>query len=187
MSKNKEGSFTPIIIIMFVSLLIAGLWNSFPVIKNSVHAVLDPSAGVLLNWNLTWGMLIIVLIIALGTTIIQKYTTNQEALKELKEAQKVLQEEMRKFQKEGNTAKIMELQKQQFEFMPKMMKLSMASVVYTGIPFILFFRWFNDYFNVIEEATGVPVRFLGFLSWFWFYLIFTMIFSGFIRKWMKVA
>lgn len=179
---KKEGSFTGIFIIMAASLLIASLWNSFEPIRNAVHAVLDPSAGVLLNWNATWGMLIIVFIIALGTTIIQKYTTDQKALKELKDAQKALQAEIKKFQKEGNTAKMMELQKQQFEFMPKMMKLSMASVVYTGIPFILFFRWFMDYFNAIPEF-----RFFGFITWFWFYLIFTMVFSGFIRKWMKVA
>ena len=182
MAKKKEGSFTPIIIVMLLSLLIASLWNSFEPIKNSVHAILNPSAGALLNWNLTWGMLIIVLIIATGTTIIQKYTTNQEALRELKDAQKILQKEIKKFQQEGNQTKMMELQKQQFEFMPKMMKLSMASVVYTGIPFILFFRWFNDYFVMIPEF-----RFFGFITWFWFYLIFTMIFSGFIRKWLKVV
>jgi len=165
---------------MLASVLVVSLWDSVPSIKNSVHAVLNPTAGALLNWNLTIGMLVIVAVISLFTTLIQKYTTDQEALKKLKEGQKALQEEMKKFQKE-NPAKVMELQKKQFESMPKMMKLSMASIVYTGIPFILFFRWFGDFFTLMGDP-----KFFGFLSWFWFYLIGLMIVGSVLRKVLKV-
>ena len=165
---------------MLASVLVVSLWDSVPSIKNSVHAVLNPTAGALLNWNLTIGMLVIVAVISLFTTLIQKYTTDQEALKKLKEGQKTLQEEMKKFQKE-NPAKVMELQKKQFESMPKMMKLSMASIVYTGIPFILFFRWFGDFFTLMGDP-----KFFGFLSWFWFYLIGLMIVGSVLRKVLKV-
>ena len=82
---KKQVSFRTILIVMFVVFLVASLWNSFPLIKNSVHAVLGPSFGVVLNWHLYGGMIIIALFISLITTLIQKYTTDQKALKELKQ------------------------------------------------------------------------------------------------------
>ena len=183
--ENKEGSFKPIFFVMVVSLVIAFYWDKIDFIKNSVHAVLNPSAGALLNWDLTFGMLIIVFVIGLVTTIIQKYATDQKTLKELKAEQKILQEEMKKYKE--HPEKLMELQKKQFEFLPKTMKLSMRAMIFTGVPFILFFRWFMDFFTAMEVATGAPVRFLGFLSWFWFYLIFTIVFSSIFRKYMDVV
>ena len=72
-------------LVMIISLLIASAWNSMPVIKESVHAVLDPTAGKLLDFNLFWGMTIFVFIITLITVLFQKYVTDQEALKKLKE------------------------------------------------------------------------------------------------------
>ena len=177
---DKKGSFKPIIWIMVISLAIAALWDKIPFLKNGVGALLNPSAGALLNWDLTWGMVIIVFLIALLTTLIQKYTTDQEALKALKKNQKFLQKEMKKFKDMPD--KMMELQKQSMAAIPETFKLTSRSIVYTGIPFILLFRWFMDFF----ETLGSPV-FLGFLNWFWFYLIFTMIFSGILRKYLKVA
>ncbi len=183
--KGKEGSWTPMIIVMGISLVIAFAWDKMDFIKNAVHAVLDPSAGVLLGWNLTIGMLLIVLMINLLTTTIQKYATDQEALRELKKQQKILQAEMKKYK--DHPQKVAELSKQQMQFIPKTFKLTSRAIMFTGIPFILFFRWFTDVFTAMEVATGAPVRFLGFLSWFWFYLIFTMAFSMILRKMFKVV
>ncbi|MCK4647442.1 hypothetical protein KAT24_00755 [Candidatus Pacearchaeota archaeon] len=183
--EGKEGSWMPMIIVMGISLFIAFAWDKFDFISKPVHAVLDPTAGVLLTWNLTMGMLLIVLIINLSTTAIQKYATDQEALKELKKEQKILQEEMKKYK--DHPEKVAELSKKQLQFIPKTFKLTSRAVMFTGIPFILFFRWFTDVFTAIEVTTGAPIRFLGFLSWFWFYLIFTMLFSTILRKMFKVV
>ncbi|VVB83587.1 Uncharacterised protein [uncultured archaeon] len=182
LEKSKKGSFLPIIIVMFASLAVAFYWNKVSWIKDSVHAALDPTAGALLNWNLTIGMLIILLIIALITTLIQKYATDQKALKELRQEQKLLQEEMKKFKE--NPEKVAELSKKQFEFIPRTFKLTSRAVLFTGIPFILFFRWFNDYFtNPLLDG----FKFLGFMNWFWFYLIATIIFSSILKKYLKVV
>ncbi len=178
--KSKEGSWTPFVIVMILSFVILFAWTRVPALKNAVHAVLDPTAGALLNWDLTAGMLVIVFVISFVVNVIQKYATDQKALKELKKEQKILQEEMKKYREHPD--KMAELSKKQFEFFPKTFKLTSRAIMFTGVPFILFFRWFNDVFT----AMGDP-KFFGFLSWFWFYLIFTMIFSMILRKWMKVV
>lgn len=177
---NKQGSFWPIILITVLSLAMAIYWNQIPFVKNAVHAVLDPSAGALLKWNLTIGMLLVLLIIALITTIIQKYATDQKALKELRAEQKLLQEEMKKFR--DNPEKMSELSKKQLEFIPKTFKLTSRTILFTGVPFLLFFRWFYDFFSIL----GQP-NFFGFLPWIWFYFIFSIIFSSILRKIMKVV
>lgn len=178
--KGKEGSFAPLIIVMLASLVIAFFWNSSPLIKDNAHKIIDPILTPLLSWNLTIGMAILVFIITLITTIIQKYATDQKTLKEMKEEQKKLNEEMKEFK--DHPEKLMELQKKQFEFMGPMMKLSMRPMIFTGIPFILLFRWFFDYFEIL----GNP-KFFGFLTWFWFYLIGSLVFSSILRKVLKVV
>ena len=176
----KEGGFVGVFVVMIISLLIAFYWNTIDVIKNSVHSVLNPTAGALLNWNLTLGMSIIIMIISIFMTLVQKYATDQKTLKEMREEQKILQEEMKKYK--NHPEKVAELSRKQLEFIPRTMRLTMRPIVYTAIPLILFFRWFNDFFSAL-----IDFKFFGFLSWFWFYLIGTIIFSSILRKVMKVV
>ena len=166
--------------VMFISLIIAGAWSRVPVISDSVHAALDPSFGNLLDWNLLWGMIIIVMFINLILTILHKYTTNQEELKSLKEEQKKVQAEMKELKDQPE--KMMELQKKQMANIPKSFELTTKPLMYTAIPFILFIRWFGDYFEVI----GNPKILFGFFGWLGTYLILSIVFSLVLRKIMKV-
>ena len=179
-NKKGEGSFAPLFLIMFVSLIIAGAWEKAPWIKNSIHAALDPSAGALLNWELTIGMLILICIITLITTLIQKYATDQKTLKELKNEQKDIQKKMKELKHDPE--KMMQLQKEMMPLSMKQMKLGMRGIIYTGIPFILLFRWFSDYFL----NAGNP-KFFGFMTWFWFYLIGAIVIGSILRKKMDVV
>jgi uncharacterized membrane protein (DUF106 family) len=165
-------------LIMIIGLIVPVVWNSVPFIKTAVHFVLNPTFGSLLNWNILWGMIIIVFIITLLTTILQKYATDQEALKSMKQEQKALQEEMKKHK--DNPEKFMELQKRSMEFIPKTMDLTMKPLLFTAIPFILFFRWFYDYF------TPINYKFFDHITWFWFYVIASIVFSIILRKVLKV-
>jgi len=187
LESNKKGSFTPVIIVMLITLVIAGLWDKFPsncienntcVLKNAIHSVLDSSAGWLLKLGTdkitNIGMTILVIIITLITTLVQKYATDQKKLKELKKEQKDIQEEMKKFR--SDPAKAMELNKRSMPLMMEQMKLGMRGVVYTGIPFILLFRWFTDYFL----TAGSP-KIFG-VGWIWFYLIGAILFGSILRK-----
>jgi len=170
------------LLIIIASFLIAGLWNQYPVIKNAVHSALDPTAGSVLNYNIYLGMFIVVAAITLLTTLVQKYTTDQEALRKMKTEQKSAQEEMKKFK--NDPAKMLEFNKKQMENMPKMFEATMKPLAYTFVPIVLFFRWFNDYFTSTALA---GFKFFGFLSWFWFYLIFAIVFSSVFRKVLKAA
>ncbi len=180
-NKKGEGSFRPIIIIMLASLVIAGLWDKVPFIKNAIHAVLDPTAGALLLWNVSWGMTIIVILITLIVTLVQKYATDQKTLKELKEEQKSIQKQMKEFREHPD--KVMELQKKQMALMPKQMKLSMRAIAFTGIPFILFFRWFYDFFATLDDVVFFGI----FKRWFVFYIIVSLVVSSILRKILKVV
>jgi len=166
-------------LVMILSLGLAFAWDSYPIIKTSAHYILDPTAGALMNMNIHVGMILVVFIITLITVIVQKYGTNQAELKRLKEEQKLLQEEMKKYK--DHPEKLLELQKKSFEFMPKTMDLTMKPLIYTAVPFVLFFRWFNDYFSLLPEF-----KFFGFISWFWFYFLASILFSTILRKVMKV-
>jgi len=114
-------------------------------------------------------------------TLAQKYATDQVALKELKKEQKAIQKQMKEFKE--HPEKLMELQKKQMKLFPKQMKLSMRAIAFTGVPLILFFRWFQDFFTTLGD-----VKFFGIIgSWFLFYLIIAMVFGSILRKYMKVV
>ena len=167
-------------LISLIAIVIVSLWNHVPLIKNTAHAILDPTAGALLNAHITLGALALFLIIAFITTFVQKYFTDQETLKAIKKEQKALQKDMQKYKE--NPSKVLELNKQSFKLMGEMMSITMKSSFITIIPLILLFRWFMDYFAQIPDF-----RFFGFFSWFWFYLLSVIIFSSILRKVLKVS
>lgn len=181
MSKNKEGSFRLIAVFMIASMLIAFNWDKWTWMKNGIHSALDPTLGALLNWNLDIGMLMIVILLSIVMTFVQKYTTDQKEMKRIKQEQKELQKKSKELRHDPEKA--MEVQKELMPLTMKQMKLGMRTIMYTGIPFVLLFRWFNDYFAILPEGTKI----FGFFSWFWFYLLVTLIFSSIIKKKFDIA
>ncbi|MFH1802583.1 MAG: EMC3/TMCO1 family protein [archaeon] len=168
-----------LMIVMAVSLGIAFFWPRMPIISQTVHYVLDPTAGVLLNWNATIGIALFSAAISLFITLIQKYTTDQETLRQIKKEQKLIQAEIKKYKHDPE--KVLALNKKQFEFLPRTMDITLRPIMYTSIPIILFFRWFNDYF------AANPVKIFGFMSWFWAYILMSFIFTPIFRKVFNVA
>lgn len=159
---------------MALSLYIASNWDNLPYIKDNVEAVLDPTLGALLNWNVYIGFIIIVGLTSLILTLAQKYLSDQKQLKELKKEQKILNEEMKKYKE--HPEKLMELQKKQLEFIPKTFNLTLMPMIYTSVPIILLFRWFG---TQLSEIFG------GW--WILYYLIGAMAFSTIFRKVFDVA
>ena len=165
-------------IIMFVtmvlSLVVVAMWDKFPIIGNTVNSILDPTFGKIMEWNLILGFVVVVFVLSFLLTIIQKYTTDQPTMKQLKVEQKALSDEMKKFR--DNPQKILELQKKQFEIIPKTFDITMKPIIFTFIPLILLFRWFGE---LLEPVWG------GW--WILYYIILFMIFSIVWRKMLDVA
>jgi uncharacterized membrane protein (DUF106 family) len=168
-----------ILLALLASMIIALSWQSVPSVSNTAHAILDPTLGRLLGFNVFFGMAIIVGILSLMMSLIQKYTTDQESLRQMRKDQKELQAQMK--QHRDNPEKLKEINAKQLEYMSRSMRQSMNSFVYTAVPLILLFRWFGDYFTVVSY------KFFGSLSWFWFYLIASVAFSMLWRKVLKVT
>ncbi|MEK6897755.1 MAG: EMC3/TMCO1 family protein [Nanoarchaeota archaeon] len=181
MRKGSTGRFFIVtFLLMGVSLIIASSWDKFPAVKNFVDGILNPTAGMLINWNPTIGSLFVFFLIALVSTVTQKYLTDQETLRELRKEQKEINEEIKKYR--DNPKKSMELQSSLMPTTMKMMEINMKGSAFTIIPMILLFRWFMEIFLEL----GNPV-FFGFLSWFWFYLLSLISFSIILRKVLNVV
>ncbi|VVB78776.1 Uncharacterised protein [uncultured archaeon] len=173
--ENKKGlGMMWILITLGLSWLVFAMWEKFPVIKDTVNSALDPTLGVLLKWNFYLGFVIIIAGTSFILTLSQKYLSDQEELRELRREQKILSEEMKKYK--DHPEKLLELQKKQFEFIPRTMELTMKPTLYTMVPIILFFRWFGP--NLSPVFGG---------WWILWYLVGTLIFSSIFRKVFNVA
>ena len=170
----KKKEIWILIIIMGISLYIAQNWDTLPLVKENVELVLNPTLGSILEWNIYFGFILVIAMITFLLTLAQKYLSDQEALKELRKEQKILQEEMKKYK--NHPEKLMELQKKQFEFIPKTMDLTLKPMMFTSIPIILLFRWFSGYL--------LPV-FGGW--WIFYYLIGSIFLSSIFRKILNVV
>lgn len=172
-------SLRTLFIISLIGLLIAFFWDHLPSVKSAIHVVLDPSIGSLLDWNVSWGILLVSLVISLITSLLQKYMTDQDTLKAIRAEQKLLGDQMKEFKE--HPEKLLELQRKQMELLPKTMEITMRPALYTAVPFIILIRWFGDYF------ADHTVKIFGVLSWLWAYILFAVLFSIVFRKIFKLA
>ncbi len=165
-------------LVILLGLGVAFFWDNVPIISKSVHIALNPSLGKLLDWNVTIGLILITGVLNFFTTLLHKKVTDQDLLKQIKEEQKLVQEEMKLYK--ANPGKSLELSKKSAELAMKTMPITMRPVIYTTIPFILLIRWFGDYFK------ETPVEVFGFMSGIWAYIVLFVVWSMLFRKWMKV-
>jgi len=167
-------------VLSIISLGIVFLWEQIPIIKETAHAILDPTAGALISWNITGGTLILFFLISLLMTVIQKFTVDQKTLREMKAEQKEINKELQQYK--DKPEKALEINKKSMKLMGDMMSLNMKSSFITMIPLIFLFRWFSDVFTNL----GDPI-FFGFINWFWLYLISVLAFGAILRKAFKMA
>jgi uncharacterized membrane protein (DUF106 family) len=111
---------------------------------------LDPVFSPLLVLNPLIIVLIISAIITVLITVIYKFTTNQNLMKELKDEMKEFQKEMKELK--DDPKKMMEVNKKAMQTNMKYMSHSMRSTLITFIPIILIFGWMNA--NIAYE----PIR-----------------------------
>ena len=130
-------------------------------------------------------LLIVSFIAALFTTLLNKYLTDQVAIKALREEMKKKQKEMKEIMKTNPKA----AQTLQMDIMKKNMELFKHSfnfkiMAITLLPMIFIFTQIRSGYNSYEVILD-----LGFMSFGWLgtYLILTIICSILLKKVLKVA
>lgn len=104
-------------------------------------SILNPIFGPLLKLPTLWALIFLSFLISLIITLITKYATDQNLMKQLKEEIKELQKELKELRNEPEKA--MQVQKQVMQTNMKYMKQSFKSMIYTFIPIIIIFGWMN--------------------------------------------
>jgi len=146
------------------------------------YEFLNSSIGVLLKWNSFLGLGILTLILTFFIVVVYKYTTDQEALKKLRDDNIRIKEEMKTYK--DNPQKLMELQKEQlkkafFEQFKHQLKPMIITIIPMGIVFI--------YLREFYSNSGNPVLIFGVTyGWIIAYIGFSIIFNGMLRKLLKV-
>jgi uncharacterized membrane protein (DUF106 family) len=145
--------------------------------------MLDGFFDILFRWALNvspvFGIFVVSLILTLLITIIYKYVTNQEEMKQLKTEIKELQKKMKEHKEDPKKA--MEVQKEAMSKNMSYMMKSLKPTLITFLPLILVFSWLRNAYE------GMDLNFLGFInSWIWVYIIFSIVLSMMLRKALKV-
>ncbi len=147
-------------------------------ITESIGNILDKIFLWAIELSPLGGLFLVSFVLTLLVTVVYKYMTDQELLKSIKEEMKEIRKEMKEFREDPK--KMMELQKKSMEKSMVQMKNSFKPMLITFIPLILVFGWLRKVYEVTE------VSFLGISSWLMIYIIFSIIFSITLRKFLKV-
>ncbi len=103
--------------------------------------LLNPIFNPLLNLPTLVAVIMLSFLISLIITVVYKYTTDQNLMKQLKGEMKEFQKEIKELKKEPEKA--MQVQKKTMQTNMKYMMLSMKSTLYSILPIILIFGWMN--------------------------------------------
>ncbi|MBT3643090.1 DUF106 domain-containing protein [archaeon] len=129
-----------------------------------------------INANPKVSLLMITIVVTFVSTLIHKWMTNQEHLKQLKIRQKEIQKEL-KGCKDENLLK--ELNLELMKLTGVMFKSSMRPMFVTIIPFFALFYWIRQmYIPLLGEGWG---------GWLTYYFAFSIASSMVFRKVFKMA
>lgn len=116
--------------------------------------VMDSLTGLLLQLPAWAGIALVSLFVALFTSIVYKYTTNQEILKKIREEMSDLRKQIKNSSDKVHAAT---LNKQIMEKSFQQMRQSMKSMVVTIIPLLLLFSWLQGSLQYVGAAPGQEV------------------------------
>jgi len=113
--------------------------------------------------NPTISIVIISILATFAVTIIRYFMTDKEKMKEIKQRQKDLKLEMKKYK--DHPEKMLEIQKKMMADMPEQLKHSFKPMIITLIPFLILLSWL--------KATFAATSIAG--TWFWWYLVVSVV------------
>jgi len=116
------------------------------------QSFLDPVLNPLLGLSPLIIVAVMSFVITVLITIIYKFTTKQDLMKQLKEEMKELQKEMRGLR--NDPTKMMEVQQKSMATNMKYMSHSFRATFFTLVPAILFFGWMNAHLDFVPIQPG---------------------------------
>lgn len=115
---------------------------------------LDPVLGPVLLLPPLVGLLLLSFVISVVITLIYKYTTDQNMMKQLKDEIKEFQKEIKELR--NNPEKAMQVQKEAMKTNMKYMSMSMKATLITFIPIIFIFGWMSSHLAFEAIQPGEP-------------------------------
>ncbi len=107
--------------------------------------IFNPVLIPLLSKSPFLGILIISLLLALLTSLVYKFFTNQEEMKRLKEEQKVFQKQMKELKE--HPEELMRIQKEAMKSNMEYMKHSFKASLITLLPLLIIFSWMTAHLS----------------------------------------
>ncbi|MEK6819801.1 MAG: EMC3/TMCO1 family protein [Nanoarchaeota archaeon] len=120
-------------------------------------------------------VVLVSILVTLIMTLIAKYFTNQDRMRELKTVQKTCQIKLK--ENKNDAKKMAEIQKQMLECNMEMMKHSMKPLLFAFIPLILLIGWLKGVYVETEIAK----------SWLWWYIGSGVLSSLIFRRLLNVV
>lgn len=122
--------------------------------------------------------------IALASSLVRRAVLDLDKMKEMKVKMKEHQKALKEATKSGDKKKAKRAQDELMKLTMENMKHSFKPMLYTFIPFILIFMWLKSQYG----GVGAVATLFNFeLTWFWWYLITSMIFSMILNKALKLS
>ena len=197
MAKRSYGG----IIALLVAMVLIFSY-SIPGIRDTVGQALNVILGPLAE-ALPFYVIIIMLSVltALYSSVIQKYTIDYERMQEVQERMKVFQKEFREAQLSGDEKKIKKLESKRDKVMKEQMEMSqnqfkpMAYILIVSVPI---FFWLIFRLNNFPDSIGITMPFFGSLdlaevvlrfipAWILWYMICSLTLSQVVRKALNIG
>jgi uncharacterized membrane protein (DUF106 family) len=113
-----------------------------------IDAIFNPVFGWMLNIPPILAILILAVVLALLSTLLQKYLTDQAKMRRLRDDTKKYQEQMKKLRDKPD--QMMKVQQKILPIQMELMKESFKPLLVTLIPFLLIFFWLSNHFAYYE-------------------------------------
>jgi|TARA_Y100000034_G_scaffold7487_1_gene8251 uncharacterized membrane protein (DUF106 family) len=127
-------------------------------------------------------MTLAVIIITLLITVVQKYTVDQNVMRELKSDSKKMRKELKAIK--HDPVKMQQHQKRMMDLSMKQMKMSFKPMMYYMIPLIVFFTWLRN--TMIGITVLKPPIWPWEMGYLGSYIVLSIFFSMMFRKILKV-
>ena len=198
MAAKSSGGMTPLIITMAILFI-----STIPVVRSTIGSAMDILLGPLIADPVKLPFFIVILILSaltgLYSSLLQKYTIDQERLQEVQENMKEFQKEYRDAQLSKDEKRIKKLESRRDKMMKEQMEVSqsqfrpMAYILLVSLPI---FFWLIYKMPLVNATITFP--YFGEMSiwkgaiwiipaWILWYMLCSLCISQVIRKSMNIG